>query len=872
MKKNKWITLLIAAILTVVVAITVTGCTPEPDPEDPGTTQEIKSVVALKASLLSMSGFTEELTVEGAKYDFKEQAIVVSLINNLCSGILASPMSQAKIDALATTDFEGMEGPQDLLSLNLTEDDFVIIATAFYKAALTTFNNPALFDAAETAAQAYLDSLSTETRAIYDSYAEYYAVLEQLDVLQQYTDFFTEEDIDAAVALLTSVGLEPSEAFTNPDNSFGTKFYEGLYLVVEDALYTAEEDIEVSVAEQEARNALSSLALRFYKDNSDFGSFTDWVNIRTDNLNTNADTLTWLNNWLDAVKVHVPDTTITIPTEAAGITDAWITSVSNELETIVYDLNTIANPHRNYAKVAYHAQGIELGFEQSILSNEVLSPKVQALFPELPIFMYRAMSLLENEMLMGLFSDEGGPGSIADVDPSQLSAVIDSLSSNLTELKAFITANSVDLLALQGAFETLLQDEDFHLIAKGFLPFYEGIGALVSAGPNAIDFLQNFTAVLNAENINGIFGALQEDIDVELQMNMGIYLAKIVDSLLTEYQAAADFAEELSSIIIDDMDGYAQLGLLEQVGGMFFEMLPEDPVTFTNDMMNSFQVYKDGREIVLEVRWESDPIVIENYYTEFQENLDEGAVSATISDFTDASQVDAYFLEVNSYLDELVEEETSGVRIGLISLISESLEGVVYDLMDADAAEIVQALASCTAVTGAEDENYTDLRTAMTDFINIFLNAGMFNEEENVMPPIDNTGENTIENFMTNFMIGLFEGMMDDGMDFESIETVLSETTPYEFTATGEGETTWVKIVAEKTGELTLSFNIEEYGSYQDLKLYHPNNHNAEYYYYGGTPKFSVYAGMEYYLAFVADKAGELSMEIAEIEYIPAVE
>lgn len=872
MKKNKWITLLIAAILTVVVAITVTGCTPEPDPEDPGTTQEIKSVVALKASLLSMSGFTEELTVEGAKYDFKEQAIVVSLINNLCANIAASPMSQAKIDTLATTNFEGMEGPQDLLNLNLTEDDFVIVATAFYSAALTTFNNPALFDAAESAAQAYVDSVPAETQTAYEDYTKYYIVSEKLGELSQYWDSFTEDDFLAAEALLTSVGLEPVENYEElwPDYA-SERFENGIRTVVDDARDAAEQLIELPSDAQEAGEKLNSLAIRGDKHESVFGTFTDWVSTREQNQGVDANTITWLNTWLDALQIIVPSTTITIPADETGITNAWIASVASEIEEIRNNLSTIANPVHNYAKVSYHAEGIELGFEQTILSSEVLSPKIQALFPELPIFMYRAMSLLENEMLMGLFSDEGGPGSIADVDPSQLSAVIDSLSSNLTELKAFITANSVDLLALQGAFETLLQDEDFHLIAKGFLPFYEGIGALVSAGPNAIDFLQNFTAVLNAENINGIFGALQEDIDVELQMNMGIYLAKIVDSLLTEYQAAADFAEELSSIIIDDMDGYAQLGLLEQVGGMFFEMLPEDPVTFTNDMMNSFQVYKWGREIVLEVRWESDPIVIENYYTELQENLDEGAVSATISDFTDASQVDAYFLEVNSYLDELVEEETSGVRIGLISLISESLEGVVYDLMDADAAEIVQALASCTAVTGAEDENYTDLRTAMTDFINIFVNAGMFNEEENVMPPIDNTGENTIENFMTNFMIGLFEGMMDDGMDFESIETVLSETTPYEFTATGEGETTWVKIVAEKTGELTLSFNIEEYGSYQDLKFYHPNNHNAGYY-YGGTPKFSVYAGMEYYLAFVADKAGELSMEIAEIEYIPAVE
>ncbi len=863
MKKNKWITILIAAILAVVVAITVVGCKPEDVPDDPIVVTE-KSTAALKASLLSMSGFTEEITVEGANYDFKEQAIVLSLINNLCANIAASPMSQAKIDTLATTNFEGMEGPQDLLSLDLTEDDFVIVATAFYSAALTTFNNPALFDAAEAAATAYIASVPAETKTAYEDFTKYFIVADKLTQIEGYANSFTEADFEAAVALLASVDLVPGAGYEAENLS--ERFTNGLLNVVRIARDEAENAIVASAESEAAKDKLNALVIRGHWNFNEFGTLKDWEADRGSNPNSDANTISWLNTWLTELEVVAGDTNITIPADATGITNAWIASVSSELDSIVNGLEDIAYPHHDYARVAKDAQGIELGFEQSVLSNEVLSPKVQALFPELPVFMYRTMSLMENETLSSLFSDKGGDNPLSGMDPSQFIAIIDSINSTLTDLKAFLETNSVDLLALQGAIETLIQDEDFHLIAERFLPFYEGIGAIVSAGPNAIDVIQELVPIFNAENVNGIYDSLQQENSLALQMNTGIYAAKVIDAVYAIYQTASDFSETLSTIILDDLSGFAQLRALEAVGNTFSEMLPVEPVTITEDMMINYEIFGWAKEIALEARWETDPTAIEAYYTELQE-LPVGAVTATITDFSSSTEVDAYFAELDTYLAGLVEDETSGIRVALNNLITEALGNSPYALF-VEESTVIQALAACTPVESAEDDNYNALRTALTDFVNIFVNAGLFNEGENQMSPIDNVGENTIENFMTNFMAGLFEGMLADELDLESVETILSETAPYSYEASLEGETTLIKIIANKTGKLSLTFSA---GTYSDISLYHPNEREAGYW-GGGTPSFEVYAGMIYYLEFSTDAAGELSMSIVEIDYQPEVE
>jgi hypothetical protein len=875
MKTRKWIILLIAAILTVIVAITVVGCKPEvtddPDPNNPQ--DQPKNVTALKANLLAMSGYTEEITVEGANFDFKDQTIALSMINNFCTNISLSAMSQAKIDALATKDFEGMEGPQDILSLELTEDDFVIIATALYAAGVTTFNNASLFDAAEAAAQAYIASVPTETKDIFAKYAEYYAVSEALQRGYQLNQNTTQADIDAGIALLATVDLVGDPAIVGiEDRSLRDQLVNGIIEVAEEAMWEAVNAINQLADPVRTAAQLKQSSPAISKDQEDDGSFANWALILNDDGQTvDASTLTWLGDWLDAVKEVAPDTTITIPSSTDGLTTEWINSVEEELGNIYSDLQRVAQDYENYARVAYQAQGMEILPEEGFIFGSGIQARIQALMPELPVFAYRAINTMFGDEFIALISgDFNGLGDL--LGGTELVSMIDSLKTNLSELSAFVTTNQSDLLLLKAEFSSMASNDTFRYMREQLLVGAEVIDALVNFVPFAEDFIQGLAEPLNATNINGIIDAIDEELDVEVQMNAGIYLAKIADSLLTKYPEPSDFADDLCGLIFDHSSGHLHLQLLESVHGMFAGMLPQGSEAITQDMEDNYVLYVDLKEESLELGMQTVPAAIEDSYNTLQEifewaETEFGAAEfgTTITDFADATQVGNYIIAVNAYMDNLINDAEDGVKVTMNTLISEALGATVYATLDA---EVIGDLAACVPVTAKEDysadEDYAVLADAMTDLLNIFIGMGMFNDGEEQMPLIGEAGGLTVEELFGSFMGGLIEGMLG-GNDYSEIETVLTPSDPFELIADGQNAQ-WVKIVATETGRTQISVQTENY-QYRDLVVYSPNG-NEFFKHWGGDIYLYLYAGMTYYVSVISEEVGTISMtEIAAESY-----
>ena len=171
-----------------------------------------------------------------------------------------------------------MEGPQDLLSLDLTEDDFVILATAMYAAGVTTYNNASLFDAAETAAQAYIASVPAETKAIFEEYAEYYAVVEALQRGYELDQNTTQADIDAGIALLATVDLEGDPEIVGVQGrGLRDQLENGIINVAEQAMWDIIDGNKrvsrpIRSAAQEKEGALAII-----ENSYTFGTFANWV-------------------------------------------------------------------------------------------------------------------------------------------------------------------------------------------------------------------------------------------------------------------------------------------------------------------------------------------------------------------------------------------------------------------------------------------------------------------------------------------------------------------------------------------------------------------------------------------------------------------
>lgn len=877
MKTRKWIILLIAAILTVIVAITVVGCKPEvtddPDPNNPQ--DQPKNVTALKANLLAMSGYTEEITVEGANFDFKDQTIALSMINNFCTNISLSAMSQAKIDALATKDFEGMEGPQDILSLELTEDDFVIIATALYAAGVTTFNNASLFDAAEAAAQAYIASVPAETKGVFEEYAEYYAVAEALQRGYQLNQNTTQADIDAGIALLATVDLVGDPTIVGVEgNDLKYQLETGIIYVAEQAMWDAIDTIN------ELENPIRSAAqqkegAQAINENSEFfGTFANWASVFSENQQTvDANTLTWLGNWLDGVKEIAPDTSIVIPTSVDGLTSEWIASVEREIKNIRTDLQRIAQDYEDYARIAYQAQGMEILPEEGFIFSSGLQARLQALMPELPVFAYRAINTMFGDEFVALISgDFNGLGDL--LGGTEIVAMIDSLKTNLSELSAFVTTNQADLLLLKAEFSSMASNDTYRYIKEQLLVGTEIIDALVTLVPEAEDFIQGLVEPLNATNINGILDSLDPEIDVQLQMNAGIYLAKIADALLTKYpgpteeepeeptEEPANFADDLCELIFDYSSDHLHLELLISVYDRFEALLPEEePDEITADMIIKYELYTTLKNLMLQFEAVSVPETLEGYYYELQAELD-GEVGTTIDDFSDADQVGNYIIAVNAYMDNLVDDTVDGVRLTMNTLISVALEETVYATLDP---VIIGALAECEPVTEkedySEDEAYLALIEPLTNFLNIFIEMGMFSGEEGQMPPIGS------EEGLSAFMEGFMEGMMgENNFDVEDYETLLTPEVPLQFIADVENRQLF-KIVATDTGKTQFTVDIENSGYWGEFEFLHPDGEEF-YNWQGGPIELNLYAGMTYYISFIAEEAGTLSMsDIAPTSY-----
>ncbi|OQC13220.1 MAG: hypothetical protein BWX72_01724 [Firmicutes bacterium ADurb.Bin080] len=864
MKTKKWIILLIAAILTVIIAITVVGCNPEDtgNPDDPNNPlDQPKNVTALKANLLAMSGYSEEITVEGANYDFRDQAISLSMINNFCTNVSLSAMSQAKIDALATKDFQAMEGPQDLLSLDLTEDDFVILATAMYAAGVTTYNNASLFDAAETAAQAYIASVPAETKAIFEEYAEYYAVVEALQRGYELDQNTTQADIDAGIALLATVDLVGDPEIVGVQGrGLRDQLENGIINVAEQAMWDAIDEINdladpIRSAAQEKEGALA-----INENSYTFGTFANWARLISENQQTvDASTLLWLANWLDGVKEIAPDTTITIPTSVDGLTSEWMASVEREIKNIRTDLQRIAQDYEDYARIAFQAQGMEILPEESFLFSSGIQARLQALMPELPVFTYRAINTMFGDEVVELISGEFE--GLGDLGGTELVAMIDSLKTNLSELSDFVVDNESDLLLLKAEFAAMAANDTYRFIKSQLLVGTEIIDAMVNLVPSAEVFIQGLVEPLNATNISGIFDSLDAELDVEVQMNAGIYLAKVADALLTKYPESADFADDLCELIFDHSSDHLHLQFLESVQGIFVDLLPEESEDITEDMILNYEHYVSLKETMIQFEMISVPETIEGYYNQLQEELD-GEVGTTITDFADATQVGNYIIAVNAYMDNLINDDEDGVIVTMRTLISKSLAQTVYATLDA---EIIGALADCVAVTEkedySEDEDYLALADAMTDFLNIFIGMGMFNEEDYEMPLIGEPGGLTVEELFGSFMEGLMEGMMGEN-NFDEYETLLTPSDPFEFIGDQENAQ-WFKIVATDTGETQISVAIENSAWWGDFEFLSPDGEEF-YNWYGGDIYLNLYAGMTYYISFYADDAGTLSM--SEIE------
>lgn len=867
MKTRKWIILLIAAILTVIIAITVVGCNPEDtgNPDDPNNPlEQPKNVTALKANLLAMSGYSEEITVEGANYDFRDQAISLSMINNFCTNVSLSAMSQAKIDALATKDFQAMEGPQDLLSLDLTEDDFVILATAMYAAGVTTYNNASLFDAAETAAQAYIASVPAETKAIFEEYAEYYAVVEALQRGYELDQNTTQADIDAGIALLATVDLvEDPEIVGVQGRGLRDQLENGIIRVAEQAMWDAIDEINdladpIRSAAQEKEGALA-----INENSYTFGTFANWARLISENQQTvDASTLLWLANWLDGVKEIAPDTTITIPTSVDGLTSEWMASVEREIKNIRTDLQRIAQDYEDYARIAFQAQEMEILPEESFLFSSGIQARLQALMPELPVFTYRAINTMFGDKVVELISGEFE--GLGDLGGTELVAMIDSLKTNLSELSDFVVDNESDLLLLKAEFAAMAANDTYRFIKSQLLVGTEIIDAMVNLVPSAEVFIQGLVEPLNATNINGIFDSLDAELDVEVQMNAGIYLAKVADALLTKYPESADFADDLCELIFDHSSDHLHLQFLESVQEIFVDLLPEESEAITEDMILNYEHYVSLKETMIGFEMISVPETIEGYYNQLQEELD-GEVGTTITDFADATQVGNYIIAVNAYMDNLINDAEDGVKVTMNTLISEALGATVYATLDA---EVIGDLAACVPVTAKEDysadEDYAVLADAMTDLLNIFIGMGMFNDGEEQMPLIGEAGGLTVEELFGSFMGGLIEGMLG-GNDYSEIETVLTPSDPFELIADGQNAQ-WVKIVATETGRTQISVQTENY-QYRDLVVYSPNG-NEFFKHWGGDIYLYLYAGMTYYVSVISEEVGTISMtEIAAESY-----
>ena len=315
-------------------------------------------------------------------------------------------------------------------------------------------------------------------------------------------------------------------------------------------------------------------------------------------------------------------------------------------QNIRTDLQRIAQDYEDYARIAFQAQEMEILPEESFLFSSGIQARLQALMPELPVFTYRAINTMFGDEVVELISGEFE--GLGDLGGTELVAMIDSLKTNLSELSDFVVDNESDLLLLKAEFAAMAANDTYRFIKSQLLVGTEIIDAMVNLVPSAEVFIQGLVEPLNATNINGIFDSLDAELDVEVQMNAGIYLAKVADALLTKYPESADFADDLCELIFDHSSDHLHLQFLESVQEIFVDLLPEESEAITEDMILNYEHYVSLKETMIGFEMISVPETIEGYYNQLQEELD-GEVGTTITDFADATQVGNYIILVNAY-------------------------------------------------------------------------------------------------------------------------------------------------------------------------------------------------------------------------------
>lgn len=83
----------------------------------------------------------------------------------------------------------------------------------------------------------------------------------------------------------------------------------------------------------------------------------------------------------------------------------------------------------------------------------------------------------------------------------------------------------------------------------------EGIDILINFIPSATTFFIDTLEPVTPAIINGIFDSLDAK-DVEVQMNAGIYYAKMINALLEKYPEANGLAQAIKELLFDKTTGF----------------------------------------------------------------------------------------------------------------------------------------------------------------------------------------------------------------------------------------------------------------------------------------------------------------------------
>ena len=841
MKAKKRITLIIAMLLVFIIALTVMGCK-KPSGGDPQNQVTGKDVSALKAQLLSFSGYSEDITAEGAKFDLKDQAISLSSINNFCNIIAESQLSQEKINNLATIGFPFISNAdfseiEDLF----TEDDVAIIFNAFFKAQVETYSNPSLFNDAKNAANTYVNSFPAEKKESYANYVKFYILNKKLEENQKIN--YVQADFDGAIALVQAAGLTGTTTKTDPlEDQYGS-----LMQAVEDAMNTEENTIRAK--EDPVRTA----AYNKIQAHNKFGSFKDWKNeLYFDKQTVDSTTLTWLNDWLKAIKKIAPDTQITIPTAVAGLTDEWKDSVEKELNKILWDLGIINRDYYYYAKVAYQAEKMDLTSDEIGIFTPSIQEKLQQM-PDFSKVLYKVSKLYSNERLWEITIG----GKFETLSATEANSMLESIKENLQYFKTFANNNEAKLKALRNELNNLLKN---HTGVDHIMSFYisqyvsEGIDILINFIPSATTFFIDTLEPVTPAIINGIFDSLDAK-DVEVQMNAGIYYAKMINALLEKYPEANGLAQAIKELLFDKTTGFLHANVAYKLNTIITKNpMPE---TITEKMKTNFALYTNLYQKACALKTDVHPEVVTAIKTLLGEDF-----KANITYYSDKTQVEAFREAVNTEISKLANDETAGTKKTALLVITSGLEHNQYAMFkfkpQGSEETAFETLAKCKPVTSAEDENYPALAKAMTDILNNLIENGAIEE---YTTQIGKPGGPTVEDVFASITATKEVGEEGGGGE-EDIPahfknaTLITDTQNVTFTfKEGADNTQWIKFVATKTGKTEFAI---EGGHLADVCS--PKGYGVDDDY--RPQSLSHYAGMTYYIKCFTISDGNISIEV----------